>query len=183
MRLVFLGLVIMCGAACSSDREPSQEAAETIDSIGQAEDVRDHSEDQLRELAKNYTAAWCSQEPARVAAFFSPTGSLTVNDGAPAVGRAAITEVARAFMTTFPDMQVLMDDLLLRDGGAVYEWTLVGTDTGPGGSGNQVRISGFEEWRIGADGLIAESRGHFDSDEYQRQLEEGVAEGRNEMIE
>ena len=154
-----------------------------MDSRKQAEGIGDLSEDQLREFAKEYTAAWCSQDPASVAAFFSPTGSLAVNDGAPAVGRAAITEVAQAFMTTFPDMEVLMDDLLLRDGGAVYEWTLVGTNTGPGGTGNQVRISGFEEWRIGADGLIAESRGHFDSDEYQRQLEEGVTEGRNETIE
>jgi hypothetical protein len=53
-------------------------------------------------------------------------------------------------------------------------WTLVGTNTGPGGTGKRVHISGFEQWRIGADGLIAESRGHFDSAEYQRQLEQGV---------
>lgn len=156
---------------------------ETMDSTNQAEDVRDLSAEQLREFAKEYTAAWCSQDPASVAAFFSPAGSLTVNDGAPAVGRAAITEVAQGFMTAFPDMQVIMDELLVRDDGAVYKWTLVGTNTGPGGTGNGVRISGFEEWRIGADGLITESRGHFDSDEYQRQLAEGVAEVRNRKIE
>jgi hypothetical protein len=34
-----------------------------------------------------------------------------------------------------------------------------------------VRITGFEVWQIGADGLIANSRGHFDSLEYRRQLE------------
>jgi ketosteroid isomerase-like protein len=152
---------------------------ETIDSTNGAEDVHDLSEHRLREFAKQYTAAWCSQDPASVAAFFSPAGSLKVNDGAPAVGRAAITEVAQGFMTAFPDMQVIMDELLVRDGGAVYEWTLVGTNTGPGGTGNRVRISGFEEWLIGADGLIAESRGHFDGDEYRRQLEEGVTEVTN----
>ncbi len=37
----------------------------------------------------------------------------------------------------------------------------------------RVRISGFDEWRIGGDGLIAASQGHFDSAEYQRQLEHG----------
>lgn len=37
-----------------------------------------------------------------------------------------------------------------------------------------VRISGCEEWRIGAEGLIAASRGHFDEAEYQRQLKIGV---------
>ena len=73
-------------------------------------------------------------------------------------------------MTAFPDLRVLMDDLVPRSGGAVYRWTLLGTNTGPGGSGQRVRISGFEEWTMGADGLIAESLGSFDEADYQRQL-------------
>jgi hypothetical protein len=52
--------------------------------------------------------------------------------------------------------------------------TLTGTNTGPGGTGKAVRISGYEEWTLGADGLIATSLGHFDEAEYQRQLKEGV---------
>jgi len=51
-----------------------------------------------------------------------------------------------------------MDDIAFNGDQTVYRWTLVGTNTGPGGTGKRVRISGFEEWRIGADGLIAESR-------------------------
>jgi predicted ester cyclase len=129
--------------------------------------------DDLRDFARRYTAAWCSQDPASVAAFYSPSGSLSVNDGAPAVGRRAITEVAQGFMTTFPDLQVLMDDLVIRGGRAEYHWTLVGTNTGPDGTGRAVRISGFEVWEIGADGLIAESRGSFDNAAYQRQMERG----------
>jgi nuclear transport factor 2 (NTF2) superfamily protein len=124
----------------------------------------------LLDLARRYTAAWCSQDPARVAAFYSPTGSLIINGATPAIGRSAITDVAREFMTAFPDLRVLMDDLVPRSGGAVYRWTLLGTNTGPGGSGQRVRISGFEEWTIGADGLIAESMGSFDEADYQRQL-------------
>ena len=126
---------------------------------------------QLRELATKYTAAWCSQDPARVASFFAVDGSLKVNDASPARGRAAITEVAQGFMTAFPDMKVLMDDVLMENGVAIYRWTLVGTNSGPGGTGRAVRVSGYERWRIGADGLIAESLGHFDSAEYQRQLD------------
>jgi serine/threonine protein kinase len=49
--------------------------------------------------------------------------------------------------------------------------TLVRTNTGPRGTGRVVRISGFEVWQIGANGLIANSRGHFDSADYRRQLE------------
>ena len=130
--------------------------------------------DQLHNLAEGYTAAWGSQDAASVAAFYSPDGSLSINGGPAAQGRAAIAEAAQGFMTDFPDLKVFMDDLSVEADRIVYRWTLTGTNTGPGGTGKRVRISGLEEWRIGADGLIAESRGHFDSAEYQRQLERGV---------
>jgi uncharacterized protein (TIGR02246 family) len=128
---------------------------------------------ELREFATRYTAAWCSQKAASVASFFADSGSLAINDGPPSIGRAAITAAAQGFMTAFPDMVVKMDEVSLQDGDAIYRWTLTGTNTGPGGTGNSVRISGYEEWRIGADGLIVESRGHFDEAEYERQLESG----------
>ena len=127
----------------------------------------------LGDFARRYTAAWCSQDAARVAAFFAPDGSLSVNHREPAVGRRAIAEVAQGFMTAFPDMQVMMDNLIVKGDGAVYRWTLVGTNTGPGGTGHRVRISGFEEWRIGDDGLIVRSQGHFDGEDYERQLAGG----------
>ncbi len=53
---------------------------------------------------------------------------------------------------------------------AEYHWTLIGTNTGPGGTGNPVRISGVELWHIGPDGLIASSQGRFDAPEYRPQL-------------
>jgi hypothetical protein len=131
---------------------------------------------QLRDFARRYAAAWCGQDPASVADHYSPEGSLTINDGPPSVGRAAITEAARSFMTALPDLQVLMDDLLVQDRGIEFRWTFTGTNTGPGGTGSRVRISGFEEWTMGDDGLIAESQGHYDQAEYDRQLERGVEE-------
>jgi uncharacterized protein (TIGR02246 family) len=131
---------------------------------------------QLRDFAVRYTAAWCSQDPASVAAFFSPRASFIVNNGVPAVGRSEIAELARSFMTTFPDLQVVMDDLRVRADCAEYHWTLTGANTGPGGTGRRVRISGFECWQIGTDGLIAASQGQFDASDYRRQLEHGVRE-------
>jgi uncharacterized protein (TIGR02246 family) len=127
----------------------------------------------LREFARKYTAAWCSQNPASVATFFAPRGSLTINDGVPSVGRTAIAAAAQGFMAAFPDMVVTMDDVSVEAGRATYRWTLTGTHIGPGGTGQAVRISGYEEWTFGADGLIAESRGHFDEADYRRQLEAG----------
>ncbi len=35
-------------------------------------------------------------------------------------------------------------------------------------------ISGYELWKIDNDGLIAESKGNFDSAEYERQLKHGA---------
>ena len=126
---------------------------------------------ELTNFATRYAAAWSSRNPVSVASFYNEKGSLTVNGGAPSVGRTAITETARGFMTAFPDMVVKMDE----DGGhAIFRWTWTGTNTGPGGTGKFVRINGYEEWTIGADGLIAESRGHFDEAEYQRQLTSGA---------
>jgi predicted ester cyclase len=74
-------------------------------------------------------------------------------------------------MTGFPDMKLMMDGLHTQGDRAVYLWTFVGTNTGPGGTGKKVRFSGYEVWTLGVDGLIAESRGHFDSGAYDRQLE------------
>ena len=125
---------------------------------------------QLIDFAERYTAAWCSQNAASVAAFYSPHGSLRINSGVRSVGRTAITEAAQEFMTAFPDMKVRMDKVVLQSGNAQYYWTLIGTNTGPGGTGQRVKISGFEVWTIGPDGLIAESQGNFDGEEYQRQL-------------
>jgi hypothetical protein len=130
--------------------------------------------EELREFARRYTAAWCSQDPARVAEHYAPDGSLTINDGPPSVGRTEITEAAQSFMVAFPDLQVLMDDLVVEDEYIEYRWTLVGTNAGPGGTGCRVRINGFEEWMLGDDGLIAASLGHYDQAEYDRQLEHGA---------
>ncbi len=124
----------------------------------------------LREFATEYAAAWCSWHPASVAAFFAEGGSPQINHGAPSVGRRAIAAAAESFMHAFPDMVVTLEEASLRGEGAIFRWTLTGTNTGLGGSGRRVRISGYEEWTFGADGLIAASLGHFDEADYQRQL-------------
>lgn len=129
---------------------------------------------QLRDFATLYTAAWSSHDPEAVASFFSPNGSLRINEGAPSVGRAALTEAARSFMTTLPDLKVFFDDVKQNGPRIEFHWTLTGTNTGPGGSGKKVRISGFESWKFSAGGLIEDSVGHFDSAEYARQLAHGI---------
>ncbi len=125
---------------------------------------------QLTELAARYTAAWCSHEPQRVAEFFAVDGSLTINRGAPATGRAAIAAAAEGFMTAFPDLVVVMNGLGVSGPTVYYHWTLTGTNTGAGGTGRRVEISGYEEWSFDGDGRIARSLGYFDEAAYRAQL-------------
>src|SRR5262249_4831366 len=81
-------------------------------------------------------------------AHYIPGGTIAINGGDP----TEVTEVARSFIEAFPNIQVFMDDLVVRDETVEYHWTFTGTNDGPGGTGKSVRISGFEEWTLGDDG-------------------------------
>jgi len=128
----------------------------------------------LEVFAKSYAQVWCSQRPNFVSYFFAEDGVLQINDGIPAEGTEAITNVAKSFMDAFPDMVVSMDSLTTNKDNTKFHWTLTGTNNGPGGNGNKVSINGFEEWTINAEGLIQESKGYFDNKEYERQLKFGT---------
>jgi hypothetical protein len=150
LRALFTALALGAVTACAPERESMNDS-------------------RLIEFATRYTAAWCGHSAARVASFYSESGSLAINGGAPAVGRHAIEAAAQSFMTAYPDLVVKFDRLEPRGDRVLYHWTFVGTNAGPGGTGNRVEISGYEDWKIGLDGLIAESRGHYDAQEWDRQ--------------
>ena len=135
------------------------------------------NQSQLNEFATRYAAAWSSQSPDSLAAFYTENGSLQVNAGEPAVGRAAIRATAESFMTGFPDMVVRLDSVVQTGASVEFHWLWTGTNTGPGGTGQAVRMTGYEEWTFAPDGLIARSLGHYDEAEYQRQLREGPPRG------
>jgi predicted ester cyclase len=122
--------------------------------------------DGLIKFAARYAQAWCTRDPKKVAAFYTKSGAISVN-GAPPV---SIAEVARGFVRDFPDMLVTFDKLENTPTGTEFHWTFTGTNTGPGGTGKRVRISGYELWKIDNHGLIAESKGRFDAADYERQL-------------
>ena len=113
MRMIVVTAMGLAALAACSSRERPMNAA------------------QLKEFGTRYTAAWCSQNPASVAAFYREHGSLKINDGAPSVGRAAITTAAQGFMTAFPDMVVTMEGTSLEGDHAVYRWTLPGQTPAP----------------------------------------------------
>ncbi|MCO5723894.1 YybH family protein [Robiginitalea marina] len=127
--------------------------------------------DKMVEFGQNYTDAWNSKQPEKMASFYAEDGMLAVNNGKPAVGRKQIAETARSYMEAFPDMELSMDSLNVGEKTYRYYWTFKGTNTGPGGTGNKVDFSGFEEWTMNDQGLVQKSIGTYDAGEYQRQLE------------
>jgi len=153
-KLCTLGAVLACTSACTPKGNPM-------------------SNGDLKDFATRYAAAWSGRNPVNFAQFYEENGSLIVN-GAPSIGRAAITATAGAYMAAFPDMVVKLDSLQQEKTETIFHWTWTGTNTGPGGTGRAVKLSGYERWTIGANGLIARSDGHFDNAEYQRQLSGGA---------
>ena len=131
---------------------------------------------ELTEFATRYATAWSSQDPAAFASFYAENGSLTINNGEPSVGRDAVEQTAREFMTAFPDMVVRLVDVRQEGDHVIFHWHWTGTNTGPGGTGNAVDLEGYEEWTLVSDVLILESLGHMDEAEYQRQLNAGMEE-------
>ena len=123
-------------------------------------------EAQIREFARSYGEAWRSHDPTRVAGHYVPGGTIAINGGEP----TEITEVAQSFISAFPDIEVFTDDVVFKGDTVEYHWTFTGTNTGPAGTGRRVRISGFEEWMFGDDGLVVRSQGHYDQADYDRQL-------------
>ncbi len=125
-------------------------------------------------FARSYAQAWCSKRPNFVATYFAEDGSLQVNDGDSAKGRDAISKVAQGFMTDLPDMIVRYDSIVPKSIGTEFHWTLIATNSGPGGTGNKVKVSGYELWQLDENGLIKNSQGNFPTEEYNRQLEFGI---------
>jgi ketosteroid isomerase-like protein len=127
--------------------------------------------EKMVEFGQKYTDAWNSKQPEKMASFYAEDGILIVNNGKPAVGRKQLAETSQSYMEAFPDIKLTMDSLTVESGNYRYYWTFRGTNTGPGGTGNKVDFSGFEEWTMNNQGLVQKSIGSYDAEDYQRQLE------------
>lgn len=124
------------------------------------------------DFATRYAAAWSSHSAERVASFYSESGSLAINGGKPSVGRTAIAGAAQSFITAYPDLIVRFDRLEPKGDRTLFHWTFIGTNSGPGGTGAHVEISGYEDWEMGADHLIADSLGYYDANDWDRQAKQ-----------
>ena len=127
--------------------------------------------DDIRDMAERYAAAWSSRSSNAVASFYEENGRISINNGEPIVGRAAIAEMATGFYNEFPDLVVRLDEIRTAGHNAIFLWTLEGTHSE---TGNYVKVGGWEEWMLSDDVLVRESLGRFDAVEYDRQIAEGI---------
>jgi hypothetical protein len=163
-------MVIAAGPAGMGSVHPDHRRSRALTWRTAGVSVRAIAQDlkQIEQLARSYTKAWCSRDPEQVARHYVRGGTIAINGGDP----SGIADVAAGFIAAFPDIEVFHDDLVLRDDGSVkYGWTFTGTSAE---TGKHVRVPGFEEWTLSPDGLIAESRGHYDQAEYDRQVQHGI---------
>lgn len=121
-------------------------------------------------MSQEYTRAWCSGDGSQVASFYTEDGGIIINEGDPCYGREAMTAMAQGFFDAFPDLVLTRDAIRSSGTHAVFMWTLEGTNTGPGGTGNKVVVSGWEYWKLTNDCQVQHSLGHFDAEDYERQL-------------
>ena len=169
--LTFIVLILL-SSACKNSSQKSD--SNSIQTDSNTENKMEQTS--LVSFGNKYANAWSSQKPERVAEFFASDASLQVNDGEPAVGTEAITNIAKGFMDAFPDLTVSMDSLITKSDKTRFYWTLTGTNSVAGGTGNKVKISGFEEWTLSKEELVQESKGYFNAEEYNRQLNDNVTE-------
>ncbi|MFT5112044.1 MAG: steroid delta-isomerase-like uncharacterized protein [Parasphingorhabdus sp.] len=121
-------------------------------------------------MAREYTAAWCSGVAEAVSAFYAEDGAIVINEGEPCDGRGEVTTMAQGFMDAFPDLSLHQDSIRSSGTHAVFMWTLTGTNSGPGGTGNNIEIGGWEYWKLTDDCKVQHSCGHFDAEDFDRQI-------------
>lgn len=128
------------------------------------------TQDILQNLARDYAIAWSSGDPEAVADFFAADGQIVINRGDPMKGRAAIVEMARGFHSEFPDLEVRCDMMRKAGDHALFVWTREGHHVE---TGNHVVTRGWEEWDLDPDFKVVSSKGWFDAEDYQRQIDGG----------
>lgn len=121
----------------------------------------------MEAMAAAYTAAWNSGSAEAVAEFYAEDGGIVINRGTPWEGRAGVTMMAAGFFADVPDLALVCDGLRIAGDHVAYLWTFTGHHAQ---TRAPLKITGWEEWDIGADGRVSASRGWYNAEDYARQV-------------
>lgn len=146
---------------------PSIAGVTQLENLAMSFDHRD-----IERLAVEYTAAWNTGSPQRVAGYFAEDGEISINRGTPWRGRSGIAEMAAGFFADVPDLQLTCDGVRCAGSHVVYLWTFRGHAAG---TTNALTVHGWEEWDLSDDMRVIASRGWYDSGDYARQVAGGTA--------
>ena len=125
----------------------------------------------VRNVAEAYAEAWSSGDPEAVVSFYRDDGRITINRGDPIAGREALLDMVSGFYGEFPGLTVALEHLRVAGDHVMFGWVLEGRHAE---TGNQVRVSGWEEWDLDENLKVRTSLGWFDAEEYDRQVREGI---------
>lgn len=125
------------------------------------------SQSELDALAQSYTEAWNSKIPENVASFHTSKSSIIINRGEPSIGHSGLTAMAAGFHADVPDLHLTCDGIRGAGNHVIYLWTFTGHHAE---TGNQLKVTGWEEWELDDDMKVTSSLGWFDGEEYDRQV-------------
>ncbi|WP_430447969.1 nuclear transport factor 2 family protein [Rhodophyticola sp.] len=97
---------------------------------------------------------------------YAEDGEIILNRGEPWTGRARVAQMAAGFYADVPDLALPCHVVRPAGDHVIFVWSLTGHDAG---TGNPLKISGWEEWDLDEDGKVIASKGWFDAEDYARQ--------------
>jgi hypothetical protein len=108
----------------------------------------------LEALIDDYSAAWASRDPDRIAAFHAEDGIFELHSGAagPIESRAAIRDTFAGFLTQYPDLEFVEQELHAAEWGWAVRWRM---------SAGSISIDAVDVITV-SDGLIAAKHTYLD---------------------
>jgi steroid delta-isomerase-like uncharacterized protein len=104
------------------------------------------------DLARRWIAVWEAGDEAQLDALYAPEFEYFMRFPGQAAGLEGEKQVVRMLHSAFPDLRIVIDDLIVDEHNAVIRWTMPGTHQGlfrglpP--NGQPVRFTGIDILRI-----------------------------------
>ena len=131
--------------------------------------------DKLLATLKALDDAVDAGDAVKVASFYTATGVLKQPGDADHVGRDAIQGSMKELFTSFPNLKLASRRIMVKDAVAIVEWTLTGTNSGPGlggspSTGKAIGLNGASVFAFDGDGFIQEEHEYADAPTLLSQL-------------
>jgi steroid delta-isomerase-like uncharacterized protein len=127
---------------------------------------------QLKPLVDKYLDVWNGGNPDLLDAVFAPNSVRRVNFLPDVHGADGVKKVVLDFRTAYPDLKLVLEEVVYAENADAVRWVLTGTNTGAGEmppTGKSVKIWGLAIHHF-ANGKITEEWVAFDNHSFMEQL-------------